>query len=93
VLQGFTHNRLQMRRSWSLGGTSDEIHLTVTDSGTGFDPEAAKESQGLGLISMKERSKVVNGELSIESQPKVGTTIHARVRLPSGGDDSMRAVG
>jgi signal transduction histidine kinase len=76
-----------------LEGTSDEIHLTVTDSGTGFDPEAAKESRGLGLISMEERLKLVNGELTIESQPKRGTTIHARVRLRSGSDDSMRAVG
>ena len=31
-----------------LWGTSDEIHLTVKDSGAGFDREAAKESRGLG---------------------------------------------
>ena len=40
-----------------LWGTSDEIHLTVKDSGAGFDREAAKESRGLGLISMEERLK------------------------------------
>ena len=64
-----------------LWGTSDEIHLTVKDSGAGFDREAAKESRGLGLISMEERLKLVNGTLSIDSQPKRGTTIHARVPL------------
>jgi signal transduction histidine kinase len=74
-----------------LWGTSDEIHLTVKDSGAGFDREAAKESRGLGLISMEERLKVLNGALSIDSQPKRGTTIHARVPLSSG--DSMRAAG
>src|ERR1700741_1330398 len=62
-----------------LWGTSDEIHLTVRDSGTGFDREAAKESRGLGLISMEERLKLLKGTLSIDSQPKRGTTIHARV--------------
>ena len=74
-----------------LWGTSDEIHLTVKDSGAGFDREAAKTSRGLGLISREERLKLVKGSLSIDSQPKRGTTIHARV--PLSGTDSLRAVG
>ena len=32
---------------------------------------------GLGLTSMKERLKVVGGQLSIHSQPGHGTMIHA----------------
>jgi signal transduction histidine kinase len=75
-----------------LWGTSDEIHLTVSDSGAGFNREAAKESRGLGLISMEERLRLLNGTFSIESQAKRGTTIHARVPLNS-GSDSMRAAG
>jgi PAS domain S-box-containing protein len=75
-----------------LWGTSDEIHLTVRDSGAGFDREAAKTSRGLGLISMEERLKLVKGTLSIESQPKHGTTIHARVPFSS-ISDSARAAG
>ena len=67
-----------------LWGTSDEIHLTVRDSGTGFDREVAKNSRGLGLISMEERLKLLNGTLSIDSRPKRGTTIHARASLSSG---------
>jgi len=74
-----------------LWGTSDEIDLTVKDSGVGFDREAAKTSRGLGLISMEERLKLLNGTLSIESQPNTGTTIYARVPLSS-GSDSMPAV-
>jgi PAS domain S-box-containing protein len=75
-----------------LWGTSNEVHLTVSDSGAGFDSEGAKGSRGLGLISMEERLKLVKGTLSIESQPKRGTTIHASVPLGS-EDDSMRAAG
>jgi PAS domain S-box-containing protein len=75
-----------------LWGTSDEIHLTVKDSGEGFDREAAKESRGLGLVSMQERLRLVHGELSINSQPKGGTTIHACVPFDS-GSDSARAAG
>jgi PAS domain S-box-containing protein len=67
-----------------LWGTPGEFHLTVRDSGTGFNREAAKESRGLGLISMEERLKLVNGSLSIDSQPeRRGTTIHARVPIRS----------
>ncbi len=62
-----------------LWGTPDEIHLTISDSGVGFDIEATKASRGLGLISMQERLKLLNGTLSIESQLQRGTTIHASV--------------
>ena len=75
-----------------LWGTPDEIHLTVKDSGAGFEREAAKEGRGIGLISMEERLKLVNGTLSIESRLKGGTAIYARVPLDS-GSDSMRAAG
>jgi signal transduction histidine kinase len=75
-----------------LWGTSEEIHLSVKDSGAGFDREAAKSSRGLGLISMEERLKVLNGTLAIDSQPKGGTTIHARVPFNS-SSDSARAAG
>jgi PAS domain S-box-containing protein len=76
----------------ALWGTSDEIHLAVSDSGAGFDSKAAKESRGLGLTSMEERLKLLNVTLSIESQPKRGTTVHARVPLGS-RSDSMREAG
>ena len=62
-----------------LWGTPDEMHLTIADSGVGFDVEAAKASRGLGLISMQERLKLLNGTLAIESQRQRGTTLHASV--------------
>jgi PAS domain S-box-containing protein len=64
-----------------LWGTPDEIHLTASDSGSGFDIEAAKRTRGLGLVSMEERLKLVKGTLAIESQLQHGTMIHARVPL------------
>lgn len=65
----------------SLTGGTEEIKLTVSDSGVGFELNEVLERCGLGLISMKERLKLVNGELSIDSQPRHGTTIQARVPL------------
>lgn len=64
-----------------LWGTPDEIHLTVSDLGIGFDTDATKAGPGLGLVSMEERLKLLKGTLSVQSQPDRGTTIHARVPL------------
>jgi PAS domain S-box-containing protein len=60
---------------------SDVIRLTVRDSGSGFDVAGAMNSHGLGLVSMTERLKLVDGQLSIDSQPQHGTTIRANVPL------------
>ncbi len=65
----------------SLTGGANAIELSVHDSGTGFDPETTRQGHGLGLTSMRERLRLVNGELSIESKPQHGTTILARVPL------------
>jgi signal transduction histidine kinase len=61
---------------------SGEIHLIVSDSGRGFDVEAAMKGKGLGLSSMRERVRLLNGTIKIDSKPMGGTSIH--VRVPAG---------
>ena len=68
-----------------LRGTGDTIELTVRDEGVGFDVEATA-GFGLGLTSMRERLKLVGGELFIESQSSRGTTIRARTPIQGGGE-------
>lgn len=63
----------------SLRGTTSEVELAVRDSGVGFQLEEAIRGRGLGLTSMIERLKVAQGQLSIDSDPQRGTTLHARV--------------
>jgi PAS domain S-box-containing protein len=63
----------------SLCDGANEVALTVRDSGAGFDPEQAINRHGLGLTSMKERLKLVDGQLFVDSRLQQGTTIHARV--------------
>ena len=65
----------------TLRGGASEIELTVHDSGIGFAPEEAIKGRGLGLTSMQERLKLVDGRLSIDSKPQHGTTVQARVPL------------
>jgi PAS domain S-box-containing protein len=86
ILQQALHNAVEHSgakqvqvRLWEQ---SDEVHLTVQDRGKGFDP-LAMQSTGLGLVSMRERARLVDGKVAIESKPMGGTTIHARVPVPS----------
>jgi signal transduction histidine kinase len=58
----------------------DQIDLSISDPGAGFDPASAKV-EGLGLISMRERLRLIGGHLSIESEVSRGTRICARVPL------------
>jgi PAS domain S-box-containing protein len=85
VLQEALHNAAKhsgvKRFEVQLWGTSGDVHLTISDLGSGFDTESAMKGRGLGITSMQERLKLVKGELTINSQPKRGTTIHARVPL------------
>jgi PAS domain S-box-containing protein len=96
VLQEALHNSAKHSGAGhfrvNLWGTADEIHLTVSDSGAGFELETARKGRGLGLISMEERLKPLNGTLSIESQPMRGTSIHATIPLDA-GSHSIRAAG
>jgi signal transduction histidine kinase len=66
-----------------LSGHDNQIDLCISDSGTGFRPESARVEAGIGLISMRERLRLVGGTLSVESEPSHGTRICVRVPLAS----------
>lgn len=83
VLQEALHNAIKhsgvKRLEVQMLERSEEVHLIVSDSGKGFDLEAAKQLAGLGLTSMRERVRLVNGEMEIQSKPMGGTTIYVRI--------------
>jgi PAS domain S-box-containing protein len=60
------------------------LSLVVRDDGVGFDLENSQGRMHLGLASMRERVRAVNGTLDIESVPGQGTTLVARVPLEGG---------
>ena len=87
VLQEALHNAIKhsgvRKVSVQLREDFREIHLVVSDAGKGFDTEGALRGEGLGLTSMRERARLVNGTFAIDSKPMGGTTIHVRVPLQS----------
>jgi PAS domain S-box-containing protein len=90
VMQEALHNAVKhsgaRQFDVELWGASGTIELVVRDTGCGFEVETAMNRSGLGLWSMEERLKLVQGKLYIDSEPGKGTTIHARV--PSGLDEA-----
>ena len=55
------------------------LQLAISDNGSGFDPGRSRERASLGLASMRERVRLLRGELDIESTPGRGTTVVAWV--------------
>jgi signal transduction histidine kinase len=93
ILQEGLHNAIKYsgvdRIEVELRGSSAGLDLTVRDRGKGFDVAVAKNDPGLGLISMYERIRLVNGELFIESRPQGGgTTVTAHAPLEPRKDTS-----
>ena len=65
----------------ALGGSPGEIRVEVADAGRGFDPDAVLNGHAPGLIGMRERARLLGGEVFIRSQSGAGTSISARVPL------------
>jgi two-component system, chemotaxis family, CheB/CheR fusion protein len=63
----------------TLEGTASGVRLKIKDFGEGFDMH--EKSSGLGLISMAERARLVQGSFSVESGLGTGTTITVEVPL------------
>ncbi len=74
---GARHYRVALRR------IGDELTLEVADDGLGFDVKAALQGHGLGLVSMQERLRLLNGEVHIDSKRNAGTTVRVSVPLAS----------
>jgi PAS domain S-box-containing protein len=57
------------------------LEFSMNDDGVGFDLQQTGSRASLGLVGMRERALIVGGSLDVTSQPKMGTTILARLPL------------
>jgi len=62
----------------------DWLHLEVRDYGIGLNGEGS-EGRGLGLVSMRERARLVGGTCAIETPADQGLRVHVRLPLRAGG--------
>jgi PAS domain S-box-containing protein len=75
-----------------LERVSNELELTIRDPGVGFDPGMAMYTEGLGLISMRERISNVKGTISIISKPQGGTEIKVRVPVAARTEEDQMSA-
>ena len=64
----------------SLAEMEDGLQLVISDDGKGFDVDTARR-KGLGLVSMEERVRHLNGEFHLSSWAGKGTRVDVRVPL------------
>jgi signal transduction histidine kinase len=69
------------RVSVTLRKTAELFELEIQDNGLGFDPSTGQIAGGMGLDSMRERARILGGELSIASRPEEGTIIRLSAPL------------
>ncbi len=85
IVQEALHNVVKHTESESaqveLHGDSGAITLRIADSGGGFDPEAVEGKGGLGLANIRERVRLVGGEISIRSEPAKGTQLEISIPI------------
>ena len=75
-----------------LHGSPSEIQLCITDEGVGFKPDAASRQHGMGLLSMRERLRLVGGTMFIESKSLRGTRITAKIPLKIANPESASTI-
>jgi signal transduction histidine kinase len=75
-----------------LFADSHKICLQVRDDGVGFDPATDTTQLGLGLISMRERLRLIRGKLTLTSARGNGTVVEASVPLPANSEPELLTV-
>jgi signal transduction histidine kinase len=63
---------------------ADWLHLDVRDYGIGLSAHRGHETRGLGLVSMRERARLVGGSCAIEPEEDAGLRVHVRLPLRPG---------
>jgi len=93
IIQEALHNVMKHSHadyvSVSLVASYPSIILLITDNGRGFDPDESAgddgDRSGMGLSSMRERARLLGGDLEVRSRPGVG--VRLRVEVPVGNSD------
>jgi PAS domain S-box-containing protein len=65
--------------SISLEEDGNWITMEIADTGVGFNVSEARNGQGLGLVSIHERIRLLQGKFEINSARSTGTTLMARI--------------
>ncbi len=78
LIQNILKHARATRAIVQIHSGKDIISLTVEDNGTGFDGNGMMD--GRGLLHIRNRLLVINGKLSIDSEPGKGTSVYVEIQ-------------
>jgi signal transduction histidine kinase len=78
------HSRAQ-HISVKLAAEAQEVTLSISDDGRGFDPLVPTDRRAFGLIGMNERAVLLGTQLKLETEPGAGTKVEVRVPIEKRG--------
>jgi two-component system, NarL family, sensor kinase len=86
ALQNALRHARASRITLRLERGADVVRLTIEDDGQGFDVGAVaspRDTRRFGLLGMRERARLLGGDVHVESTPGVGTRVTATIPLGS----------
>jgi PAS domain S-box-containing protein len=96
VTQEALHNVAKHSRATHIDvevrGTCKSLYLRISDDGVGFAANKSEARLGLGLISMRERLRLIGGNFMITSEPGSGARVEATVRMTKPGPQPPRVI-
>ena len=69
----------------------DEVRMRVLDNGCGIAP-TEKRGPSLGIMGMRERGRMIGGELTIEPSPAGGTLVELRFAVNGHGEKRQNGL-
>ena len=73
----------------SIRADDEACVLEVKDNGRGISEAEINDTRSIGLLGMRERAALLNGELSITGAPGQGTTVSVRIPLARPGKSKL----
>lgn len=92
TISNIIHHATAKKVVISVKHQDNELLLQISDDGKGFDVEQItrieESGRGAGLFSMKERTRLMGGRCSIDSQLGKGTRVNVLVPVNEGSSDA-----
>jgi signal transduction histidine kinase len=73
-------NRISIR----IEKSKDDLQISMTDDGVGFNTDELKNTKGIGWKNIFSRISMLNGDIKLESEPQKGTMIFINLKLKNG---------
>jgi signal transduction histidine kinase len=80
AVENIIHHADAHHMTFRLSADENNLELLIQDDGIGFNPENIPTNGHFGITGLKERAQLVGGQLTIDSHPKVGTTIRLYIK-------------